>query len=476
MSNYSDDPGYDALRLGADWASAVRGNTVFFDYHDGQISITQPAHDPAPKGPVRVSTPPSTRARPRVTSITLTTAEYGHITLPSTSCSAALWSESAVEKFLLPYYASAAGKSAQAVLQAIGSAWYGYTTRPVCALTFQYSPAAMVGPLSLWNTVGVVFGTIGEDGIPVLRTLPLPEYLGKGPWLTTTTMTVPEIPRSTKPATPSGQATPIDSVGARDVAEYVNGLAGNQVLVYRSQEETGGLEPVLTSLPPHSGQSSAPLFTAQTSLVRPDRPRVSAELSVTVEAEEVEEVEVEVERVGAGVEVEVETKTVERPLAGSKKMSFPLTAIGGSPANDPDSAFWTDGAVEMLMLPYYASVKGYGAPWYLMTLLGKWAGTIPAAIVDVPELLPYVLGALERGLGTPAEMVRGYQDGMEGEPEPLTSSVFGLVHLPRSEYMDEGVPLESIALETRTWCLTPDRHHPLVSPRGRLVPPRPVTG
>jgi hypothetical protein len=324
----------------------------------------------------------------------------------------------------------------------------------------------------------VVFGTTDRTGTPVLRTLSLPEYLGNGPW-PTTTMIVPEIPQSTKPATPSGQATPIDSVGAREVAEYVNGLAGNPVLVYRSQEETGGLEPVLTSLPPQSGQSSAPLFTAHTALVRPDRPRViSAEMSVTVEAMEVqvEVVKVEAERVRGGVEVEVEAEVVDVPLARLGEMSFQLTEVGGSPANDPDSAFWTDGAVEMLMLPYYASVKGYGAPWYLMTLLGKWAGTIPAVKVDVPELLPYVLAALERGLGeTPAEMVRGYQDGLEGEPEVLTSSVFGLVHLPRSEYMDEGVPLESIALETRTWCLTPDRHHPLVSPRGPLVPPRRVT-
>jgi hypothetical protein len=359
MTKHSDDPGYHALRLGADWASAVRGNTIYFDFDSGdqRLAITQPAPMPAPAGPVRVSTPPSALSRPLVTAITLSTKEYGPMKLAGT-CSAAFWSESAVEKFLFPYYASAAGHQAQEVLSAISSAWYHYDDRsPVCALTFQYMPEAMVGPMALWNTVGVVFGT-WEAGKPVLQVLPLREYIARKGMHGVEPPLPPEVPMPTVRADPSSETTPVDSVGAREVAEYVSGLRGHEVMVYRSEEKIGGLEPTLTPLPAADG--SAPLFIAHAPVVRPDRPKVSAELTVKLK-----------------VSVEEPTPGGSKKKEEWKEMPFPLTAIGGSPANDPDSAFWTDGAVEMLMLPYYASVEGGGAPWYLMALWGSGPGASP---------------------------------------------------------------------------------------------------
>ena len=153
-------PSYVPLRVGADWSSAIRGQMVYFRYADGELRITD--ND---TGSVPVATAPSAKRRPAVTGVILhVEREDGdiHMEIDPQTCSALFWTESAVEKFLLPYYTSAAGPEAYAVMYAIIRAWYHYDERrPVVALAFSYAPVDSLGRKSLWNTVDVIYV---EDG------------------------------------------------------------------------------------------------------------------------------------------------------------------------------------------------------------------------------------------------------------------------------------------------------------------------
>jgi hypothetical protein len=161
----------------------------------------------------------------------------------------------------------------------------------------------------------------------------------------------------------------------------------------------------------------------------------------------------------------------------------------GEAANIPDSVFWTDGAVDMLMVPYYASMKGHWAPWYLMVLLGKWAGGIAAEIIDAVELLlladvtKLLLHRLNQTPGGEHPLREALSRALLGhlgegaaDGAALTvtqgSTVYAIVHLPRSEYVDRPLtdPVEGFRLEHRTWLLSTSGDYPLVSPPNPLLP------
>lgn len=437
-------PGYFALRLGADLASAARGTTLYFDYGNGMLEITGPPASPAPPPPVPVHSRLSGKRTPASEAVVTVTgadgAEYGSITLNATTYCALFWGESAVEKFLLPYYASAGGPHAYQVVHAINKAWYNFPDRAlVCALAFAYPPEALQGEWSLWDTVHVlhVKGEGGQGlqapyvlgGSGQLAMTPLLQYLEPFPPLLTEVPQPPAAPPPTAPAGPGTGDTTINSTGAREVAEFVSGLRGFDVSVYRVREP-GGLEAFLTSVV----QPTPALFEATSPNVRAGRPTVSVEMAA-----------------GDG------------PLR-------PLTGTGsGDPTNVPDSVFWSDGAVDMLMVPYYASVQGKGSPWYLMVLLWKWAGIIPVDVTDAVELLELIGAEVQREIGA-------LQTGVP-LPERDTR-VFAIIHLPNSDWVDEQVDVASpilrppppIWLENRTAFVTEDgRVHPLVAGR-RLVP------
>lgn len=449
---YSGNPGYDALRLAADWSSAVRDTTLFFDYAGDTIAIVDPPPPTEPDpAPVPVATAPSASWRPPVLSATIHAGEYGSLTVSRDHCSAMFWSESAVEKFLFPYYASAAGADAWEVLGALSAAVYDSSAdAPWCAITFRYPSPGVTGTLSIWSTMGVVYGTVDDTGTKVLRHEPLLEFLRDIPKPKRGGPTLPgAVEPDTFPAPASSQPGAVDSIGAREVAEYVSGLRGHLVRVYRDPD---GLDPTL------SRASGELLFEASAPLFGPARPTVTVELEVG------------------------------GPLG---PVTYPLTGenVGSGPAYDPDSVFWSDGSVEMLLLPYYASVKGHHSPWFLIALLGKWAGVIPTSVVDALVLLLQVVKAAERLVGSPAgargvgavvDRLPSDAGGVEDEVEDgglVESDVFSIIPLPRSEYVDAGAPLlEAINVESRTWLLTLDGAHPLVSPKAPLLPRRPVRG
>ncbi len=436
----SQIPGYFTLRAGADLASAARGTTVYFDYGDGMLEITDPPQPRvAPPVPVRSSLSavrtPASRAEVTVGS---EGAEYGSVLLNAAAYSALVWGESAVEKFLLPYYASAGGPHAYAVVHAINKAWYDFPVRyPVCALAFAYPPDALQGEWDLWDTVHVLHvqdpldERAGLDAPYVLGTRPGPQgrlamtpllrYLRSFPPLETVIPPPPDAPLPRVRAPEGTEPTPVDSIGAREVAEYVSGLRGYTVRVYATGR-AGGLEATLSPRP----RSGPPLFEASSPFVRAGRPVVSVSLAA-----------------GDG------------PL-------HPLDAGSDGPASRPDSVFWSDGSVEMLMAPYYTSVEGKGSPWYLMALLWKWAGIIDPDVTDALPLLADI------GQRVQQEIVALETD----QPlPPRDTRVFAIIHLPNSDWVDAGDGF-TFWLEHRTVLLTADgNRHPLVSHGRRLVLP-----
>jgi hypothetical protein len=408
-------PGYDALRVGADWASAVRGNTIFFDYQSGSLMLTPPVDQPPGSGPVAVATPLSNASRPAVLNARVSAPGFEPLTLDATTCSAVFWSESSVEKFLLPYYASAAGQQALQVLAAIAWAWFEYgSSTPVCALVFQYPTQGMLGALSLWDTIGVVHGVQAEGGPPRLTCTPLLQFLQDGEMPLVSAPPPLVAAQQVTPVPRSNLRTQVDSVQAREVAEYVSGLRGNRVLV-----------------------------DAEATPVRADRPT-------------------------ATVELEVEGMTGWQPLED----------LGSGKPNIADSVFWSDGSVEMLLSPYYASLKGTWSPWFLILLLWSWSGAINPAIVDAADLLAQLLEASGRVFGAFARPAAaggegGGSSGAWGGTEALGEEqiAYAIVHLPRSEYVDQlGNPVEGILVENRTWLLTRQGRYPLVSPTGSRIP------
>lgn len=436
-------PGYFALRTGADMASSIRGQTVYFTYAPGTIEIGNSTG--TPRG-VPVNTPPSAVTRPEVGAVLVSLDGGDPLSLPAAEYSALFWSESAVEKFLLPYFASAAGPHALQGLQNITQAWYNYAdTSPVVALAFSYPTQPMMGPRQLWDALTVIY----QDGAQ-LAAQPLLQYLEnpQGPDVVNT----PPPPQATgtEPPQATSITTPVDSLGAREVAEFVSGLRGREVEVYRVDGLPGGLEPVLT---PQRVEGGTLQFRAFSPYVHAGRPRPTIQFQVNGQDE-------------------------------------PITITGSElgAEYDPDAAFWTDGAVDMLMLPYYASVQGAWAPWYLMLVLGTWSGAIPPWIEDAAVLLQILgeqagwtvrsLANLPGETDPVLEVAEAWTMADPGEPQP-ESQVFALVHLPRSEWVDETSQLavtETVYLEHRTRALTPRGAYPLVAPPNRLIPRRQVRG
>jgi hypothetical protein len=91
--------------------------------------------------------------------------------------------------------------------------------------------------------------------------------------------------------------------------------------------------------------------------------------------------------------------------------------------HEADAAFWSAGSIQQFMLPYYASVTGFGAPDELTAIIQAWTlnrvtsgnGYGP----DTPESAPSSI----RASGT---------EDLEGEE----TVVYGLVHLPKSEWAE----------------------------------------
>jgi hypothetical protein len=176
------------LRAMADSASSQRkrdGDPGFmvttFDREKGWSTWFEPK-TPPPAEAEAVMTPVDTKEvaraeRPVVRSVTILA---GKMTTPeelAEEYDAVFWSEAAVEKFVLPYYASKSKWMAAHLLTTLSEVFYGYVPGPTPANTILPPPEA--APLEAQETPADTTGPSANAGIPfALAHLPRSDYVG----------------------------------------------------------------------------------------------------------------------------------------------------------------------------------------------------------------------------------------------------------------------------------------------------------
>ena len=112
-----------------------------------------------------------------------------------------------------------------------------------------------------------------------------------------------------------------------------------------------------------------------------------------------------------------------------------------------DAVFWSTGAIEQFLLPYYASVDGFAGLSELREISDAWIDDVieplhagDAAVVDAPV-----------------------SDGEGDAPE-----VFGLVHLPRSVWMEVDSEATLVRSQVGMVHRPADAHAPTVLPAGHF--------
>lgn len=378
------------LRLMATWAAGVQNQIVEFDYQTTSSGAPTTASESEPAATLKIQTRTYSR-----TSALATLHPVIHTPgdpegewiepdapLPAHQWDAAFWSEASVEKFLVPYLAALAGRRAVSVLQTVMHAWNHYPPeRPAIGLLHRVGPLAE--PISVERLIDVVYLDIGARQIGVQ---PLELYLPDcGDPLPYEPGPVISLPRTTcRTRTPiEAHDYLFDELTLRRLAEWASSCRGDAP-VYFEYEWHAPLEQPLTAPPVDpAGRLVIPVHTPPT---RADRPRVT---------------------------------------------SFRLTTDqGGSKilgTDRADTAFWGSGAVEHLMIPYYASVYGavvrgamdriYEAWWMDDAHVSSGNGK---ALVEEDEEVVYVLVHLPKS-----------DWDTQAAPGEEVSSLIGAVHGPR---------------------------------------------
>lgn len=405
-------PGYAAMRIAAEWASAVRDQPLTFGF-DEERNATQGEPDSI----LRVFTSEYAR-RPLLTSLTFECDGARPLTLEGPDASAAFWSESAVEKFVFPYCASVFAEQAGEFLHRLCRAWYDYPdTVEVCAVVYTLGTRVPTGVLRAEDGVKLLCISTGEGArLEQPRLLTLREFeheygfadageIGRGPARPAREWNQPDpAPGPVNAGWVIGPT--VASIVGRDTAEFVSGWRDHWTWFTRQDSRLRAV------VRPVEEPGTAPEGMVFWGAMASRRVRRAPRVTATV----------------AGIPDPV-------PLSPSLRSEY------------PDSVFWTSHAVESLLLPYYASVKGWTAPYWNVCLMGKWDGVIRPDLDDGTMAFAN-LARRVAAVGGPPPAVQG------ADVEPEESSVFAVTHLPRSEYVTDTDPGTGDALEARTVLLT----------------------
>lgn len=400
-------PGYAGIRIAAEWASAVRGQPLMLGA-DAEGNATQGEADAS----VRVFTSEYAR-RPALRSLTLEWDGAGPLTLEGPDASAVFWSESAVEKFVFPYCASLFADQAGEFLHRLCRAWYDYPdTVEVCAVVYTLGSRIPTGVLRREDALKLLCIPAGGGAeLEQPRLLTLREFENEyGSAASRESRRQPARTENQPDPAPERVnpgwiiAAAVESIVGRDAAEFVSGWRDHW-LWFTRQDSRLDVQ-VRPMDEPGAPPEETEFWGAMLSRRQRRAPRVTAMV--------------------AGIPHPV-------PLA-----AHPHSA-------HPDSIFWTSHAVESLLLPYYASVKGWTAPYWNVCLMGKWDGVIPPHQEDGTRAFQNLARRVSAVGGLPAADTGG------------ESSVFAVTHLPRSEYVTETEPGIAAGLESRTVLLTVEK-------------------
>ena len=231
---------------------------------------------------------------------------------------ALFWSNAAVQKFVLPYYTSCMGYQAYDQLTVLQQAWNGihHGVQVFALMHVTGAPVGQPGALKPMEPIWVVF-LHEETG--TVKTLPLSVFSRRHPG------TVPPLERpAPRPyvAPEPGTGTPYpDYTALRSMAEWAASLH---------------TEPMYFTYDPEQRQFGPP------------RPRMDPD--------------------GTAIVV-----PAFNPYVHGKRVQNVHVVFGDLDlAADCDAVFWSTGAIEQFLLPYYASIDGFGGLRDLQALRESW--------------------------------------------------------------------------------------------------------
>lgn len=349
-------PDYRALRLVAELAAGAPEVPVEFEVEEGSVTRTKlrPPSDTRVQIPVRN---PGRTGAMRYVYVQAKGVPTGFDVLAA-GADAVFWSESAMEKFLLPYLASAAAWEAGRIVQQVQDAFYTpWSNAQVVALLHRATfPDGT--PARLESMVGVVF----VDATGTLTELPLLPFLAQAEPSVEPIPLVSSVPMAAGTMPDNPKFLPAYTQ-LRGIAEWASSLR-TEPMYFLYNVATGKHGDPHPTLPPVlSNQIVIPAFTP---------PRLADRLQTT----------------GLWLQPDSDHSGVDVAEMG-------------------DAAFWSTGALEKFLFPYYASAAGGAALDQLTKLHNTWEGGA---------------GKKARGSKT-AEM-----------------EVYSIIHLPKSNWVQESEP------------------------------------
>jgi hypothetical protein len=324
--------GYTQLRLLAECAAGL-GNDSGATFAPAGADLVWLQNDqPVPPGTVLL--PASNKGKcPPIAQVTLAGiwtsptgfSISGEVNVVNEGADALFWSDSAVQKFVVPYVASCNGANAGAALTQLQGAWNDSPTDSVGMFALMHCTPRHDVSLSLSSLFAFVAATTADPAVG-LGVLPLSEY--------TSTKAAPYTDESlTALVEPAVPLEPFpDYHVLRAMAEWAASLTQGA----RYFTVTPGMTKVAAPtdyLPQiEEGQVMIPAYTSTSPGTRPTPASV-----------------------------------VIQPAGGD---IYQLKDVA-------DAVFWTTGSIQQFLLPYYASVRGMKAPQELQAIVDCWMHNQP---------------------------------------------------------------------------------------------------
>lgn len=252
---------------------------------------------------------------------------------------ALFWSDSAVQKFVVPWVASCSGENAPGMLTQLQNAWNYYPTDSMGMFALMHRAPAHDEGLGLENQLAFVQAT--REGVDILN---LGEYAGeRSIGATPAPVSAPFQSALPLPPFPDYQLL-------RAMAEWAASLNEGPWYFTVTPGMTELTAP--TDSPPElqPGEVMIPVHTAAAPSGRP-----------------------------------TPTSVVIQPVGGEV-----YELLGRA-----DAVFWSTGSIQQFLLPYYASVRGIEAPAELQTIVNCWRLNIPGSGNELYAGLQETEGAVE---------------------------------------------------------------------------------
>lgn len=364
---------YTQLRLLAECAVGMVDEPVEFFFKGGQeLLIGRPEQEIRPRD---VLVPALDTGRYPANSVTLQ-VEGPHDprrppNVPVGQANAVFWSDAAVQKFLFPYISSCAGDRAAKVLEDLQGAWNFYPEQvEVYALVHvnRFAPDAV---LEIDRCIHVAYVEVSEDRRSGLRMLPLADFIVEYPAGDTKKSLTAPITVPYYRGTDTRRPQTLNYQTLRALAEWACSIRDEtQYFVFRKGKKGVG-RPHINPPTVFPGDIVVPALT----------PTVPA----------------------------------NRPSLHGVWLQPEGTEHNSDMAKNGDALFWSTGAIEQFLFPYYASKAGFQSLPDLADMVTVWTGREPQ-------------------LGTQAR--RDGNAAFDTEDEPTGTEVAALIHLHTSEWTE----------------------------------------